>query len=153
MKYHKLKSYLSSRTESRFSMTFDEVAAAAAVSLPTSACLYPAWWANDASRHVQARAWLDAGYRSENVDLKARRLEFVRTGRPAQGMSKMQQTFDNKGEKVEVHPAYGALKGTFAIAPGWDLTKPAFDEDDLAEWDARLDTKADLIEAGMRRKK
>jgi hypothetical protein len=44
------------------------------------------------------------------------------------------------------------MKGTFWIDPNWDLTKASLDEDELAEWDKSLDRKADLIDAGMRRK-
>jgi hypothetical protein len=47
----------------------------------------------------------------------------------------------------------GALKGTFTIEPGWDLTKPALDEDELAEWEASLDRKADLIDEMLSKKR
>ena len=154
MKYTALKTFLAAQPKSRLQMTFDEVAKAAGIALPASAYRYPAWWANDPAHHAQARAWTEAGYRSENVDLEAKRVEFVRTEAPVRGVREMQQTFDRKpGAPFKVHPAYGALKGTFTIDPDWDLTKPAFDEDELAEWEASLDGKAKLIEEGLRRKK
>lgn len=54
---------------------------------------------------------------------------------------------------VKKHPMAGALKGTFTIAPGWDLTRPALDEDELAEMEANLERTADMIDEGLRRKK
>ena len=40
------------------------------------------------------------------------------------------------GKKHKRHPAFGAMKGTFTIAPGVDLTEPAF-----PEWADLIDEK------------
>jgi len=153
MKYATLRGYLSARTERRIAMSFAEVAAAAKVKLPASAFRYPQWWQNDAEHHVQAKAWIEAGYKTENVDLDAQHVEFVRTAAPVRGVRELPEAFEPKpGDPVKVHPAYGALKGTFTIRD-WDVTKPALDEDELAEWEASLDRKFDLIKEGLRRKK
>ena len=155
MKYATLSAFLSERSAPRIRMSFDEGAAAAKVKLPASAYRYPQWWQNDAEHHVQAKAWIEAGYKTENVDLDAQSVEFVRVATPMRGVREMQQTYDRKPprEPVKMHPAYGALKGIFTIDPDWDLTKPAFDEEDMAEWEASLERKAKLIEEGLRRKK
>lgn len=154
MKYATLREFLSAQRAPRLKMTFAEVAAAANVKLPASAFRYPQWWENDPEHHVQAKAWLDAGYKTERLDLGAQRVEFVRTAAPVRGVREMQQKFEHQpGAPVKVHPAYGALKGTFTIDPDWDLTKPALDADELAEWEANLDRTADRIEEGLRRKK
>lgn len=135
-------------------MSFDEVAAAAKVKLPASAYRYPQWWQNDAVHHVQAKAWIEAGYKTENVDLDAQSVEFVRMAAPVRGVREMQQSYQPKpATPYKVHPAYGALKGTFTIDPDWDLTKPTLDEDELAEMEANLDRLADRVEEGMRRNK
>lgn len=135
-------------------MSFKEVAAAAQVKLPASAFRYPQWWQNDAEHHVQARAWIEAGYKTENVDLDTKSVEFVRTATPMRGVREMQENYHQKpAVPCKVHPAYGALKGTFTIDPNWDLTKPAMDEDELAEMEANLDRLADRVEEGMRRNK
>jgi len=46
--------------------------------LPESAYVLPQWWENNRG-HVQARAWMDAGWMTENVDLKGRQLVFRRS--------------------------------------------------------------------------
>jgi|GEM_PF-246645 len=152
MKYGTLRAFLSRQTSARLKMSFDEVTAAAKVKLPASAFRYPQWWENDPAHHVQAKAWLDAGYRTERLDLNARTVEFARL-EVARGVREMSYTFDQEPKRAAVHPAYGALKGTFTIDPDCDLTKPALDEDELAEMDANLDRLADRVEEGVRRHK
>jgi len=51
------------------------------------------------------------------------------------------------------HPLIGWMKDTFWIDPNWDLTKPALDLDELAQLFANIERTADLIEAGLTRKK
>lgn len=136
-------------------MSFAEVARCAGVRLPDSAYGHPAWWANDSKSHVQAKAWLEAGYKTENVDLAAQSIEFVRTGPERRGVREMQQSeFQHQpGASMKKHPMAGALKGTFSIAPGWDLTRPSLDGDELAQMEANLDRTADMIEKGLRNSK
>lgn len=150
MKYEALKSYLAAQKRPRLRMSFEEVARAAKVRLPGSAFEHPAWWANDSRSHVQARAWLEAGYRTENIDLTARSVEFVRVETRAKGVREMPVSFEHQAKKFDVHPLFGAMKGTFTIAPGWDLTRPALDPEALAEWEASLDRKADRYLRGPR---
>lgn len=151
MKYATLRDFLSAQSAPRLSMSFAEVAAAAKVKLPASAFRYPQWWQNDAEHHVQAKAWIGAGYKTQNVDLKAQRVEFVRVQKPARGVREMQEIYDDKSTApVKEHPMIGAMKGTFTMAPGWDLTRPALDPEELAEWEASLDRKADRYLKGPR---
>jgi hypothetical protein len=153
MKYDALKVFLAGRKQARIAMSFEEIAKAAGAQLPASAFRYPSWWANDPAHHAQARAWADAGYKTENVDIEAQRVTFVRVTPAGPGVREVPEVFSHKPKPVAMHPAYGALKGTFTISPDWDLTKPALDPEELAEWEANLERKADMIEAGMRRKK
>jgi hypothetical protein len=154
MKYDALKSFLASRKQERLRLSFDEVARIARIKLPASAYDHAAWWANDSKSHVQAKAWLEAGYRTENVDLVAQCVEFVRTESRRHGMREMRQNeFQHQvSAPVKVHPAYGALKGTFTIH-NWDVTKPALDADEYALWEANLLRKMDEISKGLRSKK
>jgi len=49
-------------------------------SLPASAYKYREWWQNEyrQSRHVQARAWLKAGWKVDTVDQAANWVRFTR---------------------------------------------------------------------------
>ena len=51
------------------------------------------------------------------------------------------------------HPAIGALKGTFTIAPGTDLTAPMFSDEEWAEIEKEMESDWDEIERGLRGKK
>jgi hypothetical protein len=153
MKYAGLQAYLSKRSEPRISMSFAEVAAAAKVKLPASAYRHPQWWQNDAEHHVQAKAWIEAGYKTENVDIDAQRVEFVRVAAPLRGVREMQKTYEHEpGPPYKVHPAYGALKGVVTIHD-WDLTQPAMDPEEYAEYETNLVRKMDEIANGLRGKK
>jgi hypothetical protein len=153
MKYHKLRTYLAERNPQRLRLSFAQIARIAQAPLPASAYRHPAWWANDSTSHVQAKAWLDAGYKTENVDLAAQQVEFVRQDTVSHGVREMQGEFEPDPRLVKQHPLVGWMKGTFTIEHGYDLTRPALDPEELAEWDASLDRKADMIAKGLREKK
>jgi hypothetical protein len=142
MKYANLRAFLAGSSQPRIKMSFAQVAAAAKVKLPASAFRHPQWWQNDAEHHVQAKAWIEAGYKTENVDIDGQSVEFVRVASLVRGVREMQESYDHKpGPPYKVHPAYGALKGSFTIRD-WDVTKPALDADELAEWEANIERMA-----------
>jgi len=137
-KYEPLKDHLRIQTASRLPMTFDEVEGLIGERLPKSAKLYRTWWSNDASHHVQASAWLDAGYQTADVDMENRKLVFARV-RELRGMSEEAKLFEKDKSytgKNDIHPMIGALKGTFTIEEGYDLTQPA-----MPEWADMIDEK------------
>jgi len=59
-------------------MTFDEIEHLVGP-LPRSATQHREWWSNDRgdTRHVQAKAWLDAGRQVETLDRAGRRVTFT----------------------------------------------------------------------------
>lgn len=120
---------------SRLPMTFSDVERVIGTRLPKSAKLYRMWWSNNASNHAQAKAWLDAGYQTESVDMEKAKLVFVRVGAP-RGVTESGREFVSTEKKTGPHPMIGALKGTFTIEPGYDLTQPA-----MPEWADMLDEK------------
>jgi hypothetical protein len=63
-KYDSLGAYLSRRGSPEMELAFEEVERIIGSKLPETASR-PQWWANETSpdtRHVQCRAWQDAGY-------------------------------------------------------------------------------------------
>lgn len=78
-RYDPLRLYLREHSEPVVRLTFSEIERILGVTLPKSARRYRPWWANEAAgTHVHARAWLEAGRRTANVDLNAGTVEFVR---------------------------------------------------------------------------
>ena len=80
LKYEPLRLFLADFDASEWATTFTELEEILQDQLPPSARKprnYQAWWGNDAS-HVQARAWLDAGWSKDGVDLGTERVMFVR---------------------------------------------------------------------------
>ena len=76
-KYDPLFEHLCRAPDAPVEMTFEEIAALVD-GLPPTATRTSAWWGNDPAgpRHVQARAWLNAGREVERVDRVAGRVRF-----------------------------------------------------------------------------
>lgn len=78
-KYSALRRQLEREAGPSVEMAFDEIDDVVG-GLPASARRYSAWWSNEREgTHVQARAWIDAGWRVANVNLTAQRVRFSRT--------------------------------------------------------------------------
>ena len=78
-KYTPLEEYLKGQNETEISVRFADIEEIIGSELPASAREYLIWWDNNsASSHVQARAWLNAGYHTEYVDIASEKLTFVR---------------------------------------------------------------------------
>ena len=78
-KYDPLHQHLTRRAGGPVSMSFEQISALVPGGLPPSAYNHQAWWANQTDGgHTHARAWLDAGYRTEGLSLTARRVTFAR---------------------------------------------------------------------------
>jgi len=103
-------------------MTFDQIERVIGEKLPRSAHRYRAWWSNNPDNSVMTKAWLDAGFRSEQVDMEQRKLVFRRL---EQEPTAKGGTPSAEARGPEGHPLFGWMKGTLTIAPGVDLTQPA----------------------------
>ena len=66
------------------------------------------------------------------------------------GMAETPREFIGPRQKVDRHPAFGAMKGMFTIEPGYDIASS--DPEEVAEWEASIDRKAALYDAGRDRK-
>lgn len=162
-KYTPLKLHLQSQPTRDVPMSFADVETVLGFRLPNSAYRHRPWWANEAKGHVHAQAWLDAGYETAQVDMEGRKLVFRRLNaspRPPRspstygaviGMSEAARGFGQEGSmKKPYQPAFGALKGTFTIAPGSDLTSPMYSDEEWAEVEKEMDSDWDEIERGMK---
>src|SRR5262245_53918686 len=136
MKYDPLRHYLLQQTQSRLPMTFREVESIIGGALPASARRHRPWWANDATGHAHAHAWLQAGYRTEQVDMEGEKLVFVRAPMET-GMAESNAAYKAR-DAIAQHPMIGAMKGLLWIDPTLDLTKPALDPD---QWEGLLNAK------------
>ncbi|HUO93267.1 MAG TPA: hypothetical protein VMU22_10110 [Rhizomicrobium sp.] len=145
-KYDALGEHLRKQTGNEVPMTFAEIEKVVGCKLPRSAYEHRPWWSNNGSNSVMTKVWLKAGFRSARVDMAKKRLVFERA--PAlRGMAEEPKMFEqNAAAKLDQHPIIGSMKGTFTIEPGWDLTKPALDPEELELWNAKLDRIADELE-------
>jgi hypothetical protein len=76
VKYEPLRQWLKSESSrGEITMSFADVERLIGAVLPSSAFRHQAWWANDAT-HVQAEAWMSAGWLVDAVDQRARRVRF-----------------------------------------------------------------------------
>lgn len=126
MKYEPLKRYLETTARPAVPLTFKQIETILGAALPASARKHAAWWSNSPTGHVNAQAWLDAGYASEQVDLVGERLVFARRPR-ANGPAGVAED----AAPAMKPPGAGFLErvrerlgGTVWIAPGVDLTEP-----------------------------
>jgi hypothetical protein len=119
-KYTRLGEFLRSQRRKEIPMTFAEIERVIGAKLPPNSPQYPAWWSNNPSNNVMTKVWLDAGFRTEQVDVKSRKIVFCRVDDKPTGESPLPAA--KKGER---HPLFGALKDVTLIPPGVDLTEPA----------------------------
>jgi hypothetical protein len=117
-KYEPLRKHLEASRVAQVPMTFGEIESILGFGLPPSSRRHRAWWSNNPSNSVITYAWLNAGYRTEQVDLEARRLVFRRVEAERDRVGSVPRTGGR-------HPFIGSLKGTVTIAPGVDLAAPA----------------------------
>lgn len=155
--YDALGHFLKKNGARHIPMTFREVESVIGRKLPPSAYRHRPWWANEERGHSHAKAWLGAGYQTEQVDMAAKKLIFKRasnsTNAAPREVGESAREYQPTAGTSDRHPMIGALKGTFTIEDGWDLTKPALDPQELEEWEANLDRTADMIAEGLRGKR
>lgn len=112
-KYQPIAEELRHHSSFEWQVSFDGIERILGFKLPSSAREHRAWWANNPANHPHSRAWLEAGWKTENVDMAAERVTFRRVREAGTG-----------GRSGEARPLYGGLKGTVHIPSGVDLTAP-----------------------------
>jgi hypothetical protein len=121
MKYEPLKNYLSDCSSTEAVLDFDDIERIIGAKLPQSARKHPAWWSNNGQGHVNARAWLEAGFKTSKVDLNRATVVFQRASNKEDVASKKDGSILDR--------IRAALGGTVKIMPGVDLTTPLWEEE------------------------
>lgn len=128
-KYAALGDYLRAQHAREVPMSFAEIERITGAKLPRSAEKHRPWWSNNPNNSVMTRVWLDAGFRTEQVDMAGRRLVFRRVAAAeaadARKPASVAPSAPPGRPGKRRHPLFGALKGLVRIMPGTDLTKPA----------------------------
>jgi hypothetical protein len=128
-KYHSLTVFLRGQRGARAPMTFAEVERVIGAKLPPSASKYRAWWSNNPLNNVMTKAWLDAGFESEDVDLKGCKVVFRRVD---SGASSPKSPANASEASPGKQALFGWLAGTVVVSG--DPTEPAD-----PEWSERID--------------
>ena len=123
-KYKPLERHLRASGKPRLVLTFSQIEKILGMRLPTSARRHPAWWSNNEGSHVQAQAWRDPGYRTEQVDITGEKLTFVADKSPS---SLPSPAIAGKAERASA-ALFGSMKGTTVVMPNVDLTQPTAPE-------------------------
>lgn len=129
-KYDPLTHHLASRNQARIQMGFDELERLLGFGLPPSARKHRAWWSNNPSNSVMTKAWLAAGYQSEQVDLETEKLTFAR----------LNAIDAQQPQGTGCHPLIGSMKGTITLTDETDLTEPT-----APDWTEQLLGKFDRL--------
>lgn len=124
-KYEPLTRFLEGADGARLTLSFDQVENILGFSLPRSASHYPAWWANNPEGHSHSRAWIRAGWRTENLNVTARKIDFVRNA-----------ACPVRSAEAKPSDPFGALAGTVTIRDPEALTAPSG-----ARWNASDDAR------------
>jgi DNA-binding transcriptional regulator YiaG len=75
-KYQPLLEFLRDSNQDEVTLTLAEIEALINDTLPDSARSKRAWWSNRSKGALQASAWMEAGYRVEDVDMDGQRVTF-----------------------------------------------------------------------------
>jgi|SRR6185437_3366384 hypothetical protein len=116
-KYEPLPQFLGAKSGTMHRLSFSEIERVVGFKLPKSAYEHEAWWSNNATGHSHARAWMKFGWRTEAVDLAARKVTFQRSHQPTPSAM----------PSIKNDP-WGCMAGTVTFVPGADLTKSTGDK-------------------------
>jgi hypothetical protein len=126
-KYEPLTAFLKQANSRDIRLSFAEIEEVIGFSLPSSK-QYAAWWSNSASNNTMTKAWLAAGYKTEQVDVAGEKVTFHSEVAPSPASS--------AAGAIPRSPLFGSMKGTTFVMPGVDLTAPTLDPDWLKKYDA-----------------
>jgi hypothetical protein len=103
MKYEPLKRHLESASrQGALRLDFAKIEDVLGFALPRSAYAHQAWWSNTRAGHSHAAAWLDAGWKTAELDLAGRNVSFVKTANEPflAGMAEDGAAFRHRGAEA-----------------------------------------------------
>lgn len=108
-KYDRLGKHLSGLDRSKkHSLAFGRIELILGFPLPRSARTHQAWWANQKNgRHVQANAWLDEGWVTEDLSLSGHRVTFAPSDTPRSPRAVEKPGFSIEAAKRGLAMRYG----------------------------------------------
>ncbi len=119
-KYAPIKTFLTGQMANEVPMTFGEIESLIGQPLPPAAFKHRPWWSNSPTNNVMTKAWLEAGYKTERVDMEARRLTFVRAVKQI-ASPETPPRISSSGLLARVRERLG---GSVTIPAGVDVTAP-----------------------------
>ena len=126
-KYEPLTRHLRAQVADTVRMRFSDIERVIGAKLPPSAAHNRAYWSNNTSNSVLTKAWLAAGFRSEQVDLAGRELVFRRTASrravTPTGFSEAPAASYPREDSMQEPSLFGCMAGTIIVKG--DLTEPA----------------------------
>lgn len=132
-KYEPLTHFLERSRRAVVEMTFAEIERVIGADLPPSTYKHRTLWSNNTVGHVMARAWIAAGFQSEQVDLEGQRVVFRRIEAEATAPA-MTATERGKLGQERLARMMGCMRGTISIPEGVDIMEPI-----ELDWDAMKD--------------
>ena len=119
-KYAALEVHLRESGQESVAMTFAEIERVIGADLPPSAFKHRPWWSNNPSNSVITHSWLKAGYKTENVDMAGKKLDFVKTAQYAPAGEAGSHVLRDAAPPAAASFSlvFGALKGTVTIKEG-----------------------------------
>lgn len=110
-KYEPLNEFLGRLKADYWRPTFLELERILDFKLPSSARKNDTWWtAGPGGRHAHAKAWADAGWRIQDVNVEKEKVTFVRTGAPAESEAADSGFADALRDRAGVAREWGAAQ-------------------------------------------
>ena len=134
-KYTPLEGHLRKSGRHELPMSFAKIEQVIGTKLPPSARKHRPWWSNNPSNSVITRAWLNAGYKTAQVDMDGERLVFVKDDKAYAPRTAVNG--DTEAVPVRRHPVFGCMKNSMTVAKDVDLSQPA-----MPEWVAIIENPA-----------
>ena len=107
--YEPISRFLTKTKARSVTLTFEQVESILCRPLPRSAYSHPEWWSNNTKGHSHARSWVEAGWRTREINLKEQSIVFARL---------------KSRQPPNIPDPFGAMRGSVVFVPDVDLVEP-----------------------------